>query len=143
MDTITMKRQLSEAIAAGERALSLLSDAEDALSGAAGWGLFDMLGGGFFSTLAKRSGMKDAKAKLEDAMQAIGDFQAELRDVRIDYDSELETGGFLSFADYVFDNAFVDFLVQRRINRARDGLRKTKRQVESIVGALREKRAEL
>ena len=102
-----------------------------------------MLGGGFFSTLAKRSGMKDAKAKLEDARQAIGDFQAELRDVRIDYDSELETEGFLSFADYVFDNAFVDFLVQRRINRARDGLRKTKRQVESIVGALREKRAEL
>lgn len=46
MDDITMKRQLSEAIAAGERALSLLSDAEDALSGAAGWGLFDMLGGG-------------------------------------------------------------------------------------------------
>lgn len=143
MDVNSMKQQLREAIVAGECALTLLGDAEDSLSGAQGWGLFDMLGGGLISTMAKRSKMKDAKADLEAAQRALRDFERELRDVSIASDLHIDTDGFLSFADYVFDSAFVDFLVQRKINKAQDGLRKTKRQVSSIVKALKEKYAQL
>ena len=143
MDANAMKQQLREAIIAGECALTLLTDAEESLSSAQGWGLFDMLGGGFISTMAKRSKMKDAREDLEAAQRALRDFERELRDVRLSSDIQLETGGFLSFADYAFDSTLVDFLVQRKIDKAKSSLKKTKRQVESILAALKEKYAEL
>jgi len=143
MNAYDMKQQLREAIIAGECALTLLSDAEETLSGAEGWGLLDMLGGGFFFTLAKRSKMKDAKKDLEDAQRALRDFQRELKDVTISSDLRFDTGGFLSFADYAFDSALFDFLVQRKIGKAKDSLKKTKRQVASILKALKEKYSEL
>ena len=48
-DSEWMKRQLGEAIIAGERAMKSLSDACDKLSSAKKWGIFDMLGGGFIA----------------------------------------------------------------------------------------------
>lgn len=143
MDVSAMKQQLREAIIAGECALTLLTDAEESLSSAQGWGLFDMLGGGFISTLAKRSKMNDAKDDLEAAQRALRDFERELRDVQIAADLKFKTGGFLSFADYVFDSTLVDFLVQRKIDKAKSSLKKTKRQVASILKALKEKYSEL
>ena len=41
-----MKKEISEAIAAGEQVLSSLREAQRQLDSAAGWGLWDMLGGG-------------------------------------------------------------------------------------------------
>ena len=56
-----MKRETQEAIDAGERALASLKAAQDELSSAKNWGIFDMLGGGFVSTLVKHNKMDNAK----------------------------------------------------------------------------------
>ena len=134
-----MKQQLSEAIRAGEIALDALHDAQDKLKSAKRWGLFDLLGGDLLATLVKRSKMKDARALIDEVKYALANFQLELRDVEIMMDVNLEDDGLLAFADYVFDDLFSDFLVQRRIGKALDQLTRIERQVSSIVAALKEK----
>ena len=76
-----MKREMQEAVQAGERVLQTLYAARDKLGSARNWGIFDMLGGGFISDLVKHSKMNDASALMEQAKSDIQRFQRELRDV--------------------------------------------------------------
>lgn len=62
MSNEMMKREMQEAVQAGERALQSLYAARDKLGSARNWGIFDMLGGGFISDLVKHSKMNDASA---------------------------------------------------------------------------------
>ena len=50
-----------EAVQAGERALSSLENARNKLNNAKNWGIADLLGGGMFTTMLKRSKMSDAQ----------------------------------------------------------------------------------
>ena len=50
-----IEKEKREAIEAGQRALSSLRTAEENLNSAKNWGLVDMFGGGFFSTMFKHS----------------------------------------------------------------------------------------
>ena len=138
-----MKQQLREAILAGERALETLGEIEEKLNSAEGWGLFDLFGGGFIATTLKRSRMKDAKSLMEDARRDLRAFQRELRDVDVITDIGLEDDGVLAFTDYVFDDMFSDFLVQRKINKAQERIHSARRQVSSIVAALKNKYAQM
>lgn len=65
MSNEMMKREMQEAVQAGERALQTLYAARDKLRSARNWGIFDMLGGGFISDLVKHSKMNDASALME------------------------------------------------------------------------------
>ena len=53
MSNEMMKREMQEAVQAGERALQSLYAARDKLGSARNWGIFDMLGGGFISDFVK------------------------------------------------------------------------------------------
>lgn len=57
MSNEMMKREMQEAVQAGERALQSLYAARDKLGSARNWGIFDMLGGGFISDFVKHSKM--------------------------------------------------------------------------------------
>ena len=48
----------------------------------------------------------------------------------------IETGDFLSFADWFFDNFFVDWMVQDKINKARDQVRDAILKVENVMREL-------
>lgn len=50
---------------------------------------------------------------------------------------DIETGDFLSFADWFFDNFFVDWMVQDRINKARDQVRDAIWKVENVMRELK------
>ena len=50
-----IEKEKREAIEAGQRALSSLRIAKENLNSAKNWGLVDMFGGGFFSTMLKHS----------------------------------------------------------------------------------------
>ena len=114
-----MKREMQEAITAGERALSSLRMAQDKLNSAGNWGLFDMFGGGLFSTIMKRSKMDDAVNLMESAKTDLKRFQRELQDVNVPLDLKMEVGSFLSFADFFFDGFVADYLVQSKISDAK------------------------
>ena len=132
--------EINEAYAAGERALESLYAAQDYLRSAGNWGIFDMLGGGFISTMAKRSKMRDANACMEQAQYDLQRFQQELRDVTSIPGLYLEMDGFLGFADYFFDGLLADLLVQSRIREAQAKVDAAIEQVHLALARLDEAR---
>lgn len=131
-----LEKEKREAIAAGQRALNSLRAAQNDLDSAKNWGLWDMFGGSFFSTMIKRSKMDAAKGNMEQAKYDLQIFSRELRDVSVSYNLEMETGDFLSFADWFFDGFIVDWMVQERINKARSQVAEAIWQVKNILRQL-------
>lgn len=139
MSNEIMRREMKEALDAGERALSSLRKAQEKLNSAGNWGLFDMLGGGLFSTIMKRSKMDDAQQLMEAAKTDLKRFQRELKDVNIPLDLRMEVGSFLSFADFFFDGFVADYLVQSKISEAKEQVSDTIVRVEQILNELKRK----
>lgn len=139
MNNEMMRREMKEAIDAGERALSSLRMAQEKLNSAGNWGLFDMFGGGLFSTMIKRSKMDDASELMETAKADLKRFQRELKDVNIPLDLRMEVGSFLSFADFFFDGFVADYLVQSKISDAKEQVSDAIIRVEQILNELKRK----
>ena len=139
-----IEKEKREAIEAGRRALNSLSTAKENLNSAKNWGrggaggggLVDMFGGGFFSTMLKHSKMDQAKQNMEQAKYDLRNFSRELNDVNMACNLHIDTGNFLSFADYFFDGFVVDWMVQDRINTAKRQVEEAIRRTESIVNQL-------
>ena len=131
-----IEKEKREAIEAGQRALSSLRTAEENLNSAKNWGLVDMFGGGFFSTMLKHSKMDQARQNMEQAKYDLRNFSRELNDVNMACNLNINTGDFLSFADYFFDGFVVDWMVQDRINNARHQVEEAIRRTEYIINQL-------
>ena len=134
-------KEIREAIQAGEAALSSLRNAQEKLNSAKNWGIWDIVGGGFMSSLIKHSRMDDAQEYMEEAGQNLRLFEKELQDVSLSdafsRNSSMDISSFLRFADSFFDNMFLDFYVQSQINQACDAVENAIRQVEDILDGLR------
>ncbi len=104
-----IEKEKREAIEAGQRALSSLRTAEENLNSAKNWGLVDMFGGGFFSTMLKHSKMDQARQNMEQAKYDLRNFSRELNDVNMACNLNINTGDFLSFCRLFFDG----FVCQR------------------------------
>ena len=61
------EKEKREAIDAGRRAIRSLQTARDNLDSAKNWGLVDMFGGGFLTTMFKHSKMDQARQNMEQA----------------------------------------------------------------------------
>lgn len=131
------EKERNEAIDAGERALSSLRAARGKLQSAGNWGLLDLFGGGMISGLVKHSKMGNAQNYMEEAKYNLQSFSRELQDVNMTHNLNLNVGDFLTFADFFFDGLVADWLVQDRINEARNQVEDAIQQVEDIVRHLR------
>lgn len=130
------EKEKREAMEAGNRALHSLREAQTNLDSARNWGLWDMFGGGTITSLIKSSRMDRAKQNMEQAKYDLRSFSKELNDVSMVINLDIETGDFLSIADWFFDNFFVDWMVQDRINKARDQVRDAIWKVENVMREL-------
>lgn len=130
------KKEIREAIQAGEAALASMERAREKLGSAKNWGLFDMFGGGMLSSFMKHSKVDDASFYMEEAKRSLSVFERELRDVSVSEDFSIDIGDFLRFADMFMDNIFIDFMVQSRINEAITGLDKASYKIRSILSTL-------
>ena len=124
-------REINEARMAGREALSALERAGEELHSAKNWGIWDMLGGGFLSTMVKHSKIDDASELMELAQSKLQRFQKELMDVQVPARFRVEIGNFLTFADFFFDGLIADWMVQSRIGEAQE-------QVEEAIRRVRE-----
>ncbi len=131
------EKELREAIAAGERALSSLEKAQEKLNSARSWGIFDMFGGGAFSGMMKHARLNDASRYLEDAQEDLRWFQKELQDVSMMMDLRIDIGGFLTFADFFFDGFLADYMVQTKITDARERVSEAVSRVSELLEKLR------
>lgn len=130
------EKEIREAIAEGQTALSYLQNAKELLGSAGNWGLLDLFGGGMFSTFMKHSKMSKAEQQIQLAKDAIKRFQRELLDVDYESDFHIETGDLLSFADYFFDGLIADWLVQARISDAKKQVDIAIRNIQTILAQL-------
>ncbi len=136
MENELMRREVQEAVVAGERALSSLKSAAEKLNSAKNWGFLDMFGGSFISGMMKHSRMNDATLYMENAKNQLQIFQRELKDIHVPMDFQLEIGTFLTFADFFFDDIISDYLVQNRIGKTKEEVDEAIRQVDQILGDL-------
>lgn len=127
------EKERMEAVAAGNRALQSLRAAKSNLDSAKNWGIWDMLGGGFISSMVKRSKINNAKHDMEQAKNDLKSFSKELQDVSMVSHLNIETRDFLSFADCFFDGFVIDWMVQDRINNARAQVEEAIEKVEEII----------
>lgn len=137
MSNELMRKEVREAVQAGERALQSLYAAREQLNSAKNWELFDIFGGGFFASMIKHSKLDGASASLEEARYHLQIFQRELSDVCIPQELHINVNGFLSFADFFLDGLIADYLVQSRINDAREQVDDAIERVEMLLGDLK------
>lgn len=133
------KKEINEAIEAGEMALQGLRTAIKSLKSALGWGVYDMVGGGFLATAVKHSNIDSARETIQNVQVWLNRFKRELSDVRIDTGENLsvQLDSFTTFADFFFDNLIFDWVVQSKINRSLEGCETIYKQVLDIVTQLR------
>lgn len=130
------KKEVNEALHAIEETLGHLSRAQDYLSSAGNWGLFDMIGGGFITTMIKHGKMNEAERAMAAARNSIRNLKKELSDVDQLVDVDLNIIDFLSFADYFFDGIIADWMVQSKIKDARFQVDKAIRELNRIKNTL-------
>ena len=137
MSNEMMKREINEAIIAGERALESLKKAQEKLNNAKSWGVWDMFGGGFLATMMKHSKLEDAQSHMDDAKYYLKVFQKELKDINISFLPRIDMDAFLSFADFFFDGILSDYLVQSKISETKAHVAETITKVEEVLNKLK------
>lgn len=130
-------KEIREAVISGEKALVSLKDAKRYLDSARNWGVVDIFGGDLFSGLMKHSNIDKASQAMNRAKHDLRDFQQELHDVHDLPDMHIDMGDFMTFADYFFDGFIVDFMVQSKINEARQQVNNAISRVEGILRQIR------
>jgi len=130
----TRAREIAEARTAGEAARAGLDRVADLLGSAQAWGAWDMIGGGFLSTMVKHSRIDAAEAELQAVRHDLDVFRRELADVGSFVNvPSVDLSGFARFADYFFDGLFVDWFVQSRIGEAKRRVDEARAQVRHLL----------
>jgi len=128
--------ELSEALRAGERALSLASGALEALDSAGTWGTIDLIGGGLISDLAKYDAMERAQGYIEKLQGQLRIFRAELADVAMTAQAEVSPDGLFRFADVFFDDIFSAISAKDRIRRCATSVGEAQKRIQKTVREL-------
>lgn len=130
------QREINEAMDAGDVVLKHLKEALEKLSSAAGWGLYDMVGGGMIATVLKHERISEAQVSLQLLESDIRHFNKELNDVKLASASDLQMDSFSFIGDYLFDNFFMDWHVQNQVNRMKEAVEASIAEVEGVLEQL-------
>lgn len=130
------KKELIEAIGAGDRARETAKSVSEKLKNAENWGTYDLLGGGIVSDIAKHGALDEAQSLIEELQIELRSFKTELADVELNSEIQLETGGFIRFADYFFDGLVADWTVLKRINKAQEKVDEVLKSLDKTIGIL-------
>ncbi len=134
--------EIQEAEDAGDIALTKLGQAAASLHSASGYSTWDtFFGGGLIATHLKHDALDKTENYLHSAQIALQRFHNELLDVQ-DMSTkslQIETDGFVKFADYFFDDIFSAWSVHSKISTAREQVSRVQDDVHNTVRRLQEK----
>lgn len=108
-------KELKEARSAADMAIAKIDCGLNQLESASSWGIFDILGGGLFSSLVKRNKIGEANLSLEEISTSLKALNKELSDVDISLPDDIPDRLSDELFDLVFDNIFTDIRVQGEI----------------------------
>ena len=129
------RRELAEAIEAGEDVLRDLTTLIEALNRASTLGTWDILGGGLFVTMVKHGYIDDARWVGALMQSKLLRFDRELADVASGTLplGDVDLGAGLDFLDFFIDGLVIDAFVQSRITHARRSAEVTYAYVDQMV----------
>ena len=130
-------KEIKEAIEAGEKTNRSLQTMKEHLNTAKGWGMWDMVGGGLISNIAKHSAIEKANQIAHSTQSNLKLFQKELSDVNNFTEISVDISGFATFADFFFDGFFVDWFVQSKINNSISNVENTYEKIGEIINTLK------
>lgn len=111
--------EIREALLASEKVLNVIPKVMTDLKDAKDYATWDMIGGGTMATYLKRQKMNKAKLGIVEINYALDKLKRELKDVKPDLiPAEINFNTSWEFADYFFDNIFVDMEIKSRISDA-------------------------
>lgn len=116
--------------------LPLIDEAEQKFKSARNWGFLDIFGGGLLVDLIKHSKINSAGNIMNDISYLLGQLQNQLQNVRIPTDYKMQTGGFSTFADFLFDGAIFDIYMQSKIMNSIDEIRRLRNRLYSLMDML-------
>ena len=112
-------KEITEALLAVERVLNIIPRVVEDLKVAKNYATWDMVGGGAMATYLKRQKMNRAKLGITEINYALDKLKRELIDLKPDLiPAEINFNTSWEFADYFFDNIFVDMEIKSRITDA-------------------------
>lgn len=136
MDKEQQKRDVREAIEAGNITLGLLNQAWNELNSASSFGLADLFGLDIIGGIGKHIKIDAAKKALTQAQQQVVHFQKELADLGNSFSQSVDIDGVWSFMDFALDGLIVDFLMQDKIDKAKNNVNTCIEQVDQILEEL-------
>lgn len=137
LEEITLRqREINEAMDAGDVVLRHLKEAREKLSSAAGWGIYDMVGGGMIATAIKHERISEAQSSLQLLESDIRHFNKELNDVKLASAFDLQMDSFSVIGDYLFDNLFMDWHVQNQVNHMQEVVDVSIDEVDAVLQQL-------
>ena len=142
MLTKQLMAEIQEAEEAGEVALTKLGQAAASLHSASGYSTWDtFFGGGLIATHLKHDALDQSENYLHSAQIALQRFHNELLDVHemSTKSLQVETDGFVKFADYFFDDIFSAWSVHSKISTAREQVSRVQDDVHNTIWRLQDK----
>lgn len=136
--------EIHEAIGAGKEAQRKLTEAAQALHKAKNYSTWDtFLGGGLIATALKHDKLDKSNSFLHSAQIALQRFQNELLDIQeMKHGTlEIDTDGFVKFADYFFDDIFSEWSIHSKISTAIDQITRVLDDVSNTLLELNRKLA--
>lgn len=133
----SQKMEIRQANAAGKEALYAANVILSKLKEAANWNRWDTWGGGGILThMAKHDSLDEAQSYVLTMQTKLRNFRTELADVQIRADLHVNVDNFTRFADYFFDNIFVDVMMGDRIREAQSSISSVRDQIERAMTRL-------
>lgn len=137
MEAVMMREDLKCAEEAGVQALESLYIVREKLNSAKKWGILDIFGGSMISTYMKHSRINEVEGMIEQSRIRLTDFQKALRKVEVSPKLQTEISGFLTFADFAFDNPITDYLVQTKLQSLGEEVEDTIQLTEELLAHIR------
>lgn len=127
------KKELQEAKDAANKIIEKIDRAMDYLDSAEFWGMWDIFGGDFFSSLKKRNKIEEANECIKDIVDSVKVLNKELKDVDMVLPEEVSNTMNDRTFDIWLDNIFTDLRVQEEIKDAMKELREFKNGIEDLL----------
>jgi len=130
---LSEKKELQEAIDAGEIAFRIAEDVEASLGKADSWATWDKFGGGILADLAKHDELDKAQYQIESLQVQLRKFKTELADTTVEADIQVNMDEVTKFADFFFDGLFIDWSVANAIRESLNQIQQTIEQIEELL----------
>ena len=136
MSTQLEHMEIKKSLAIISETLPLVDEAERKFRNARGWGIVDILGGGFFTDLIKHSQLSSASDIMGQINILLQQLQRELSDISFPADYRMNDATFATLADFLFDGILADAYMQSKIISSLNQIRELKNRLMYLQNRL-------